>query len=467
MTSKKLPLYNKVHLNKEFNSNSKIVKPSLNRGQWSEEENKLLRNWVSTNGPCKWNKCSLFINGRNAKQCREHWYDFLDPNLTKGNWTLEEDLLIMIFYKKYNGSWKNIIPIFENRSENSIKNRFYSELRKIASQYEINSNRDSKQKLKLNIILKYLDEGIKEAKNNFLKKSNMNEKKLNEYINKIDELIKHLQKGNKHIDLNSIKEKEGINIINLIEDNEEKIIKKSKRKVSKRKKNKKLKVKENDEKTSSLENKKTFEIIIDNKNFEEDDKTDNKILNSEIPLEKEDKKEENKIKENLNNNNLGLNQEYFNNEIKDNNNEYNINQKFIQKNNYNSFKAKPYDKKYDYKRKDTFDELDNNLDTKEEKNTSNINMSNLNNLPINEGSMGIQKDIYNGHIIIPFPSFDKSGNLIINSYSNNNVFKNKKIDEKMKNSSNLSKEYNNILLKNLNVSYDISGIPFFTFIPKK
>ena len=220
MTSKKLPLYNKVHLNKEFNSNSKIVKPSLNRGQWSEEENKLLRNWVSTNGPCKWNKCSLFINGRNAKQCREHWYDFLDPNLTKGNWTLEEDLLIMIFYKKYNGSWKNIIPIFENRSENSIKNRFYSELRKIASQYEINSNRDSKQKLKLNIILKYLDEGIKEAKNNFLKKSNMNEKKLNEYINKIDELIKHLQKGNKHIDLNSIKEKEGINIINLIEDNE-------------------------------------------------------------------------------------------------------------------------------------------------------------------------------------------------------------------------------------------------------
>jgi hypothetical protein len=73
------------------------------------------------------------MKGRSGKQCREHWNNSLNPDLIKGQWTSEEDLLIMIFYKKYGGSWKKIIPIFEKRTENSIKNRFFSQLRKLAS----------------------------------------------------------------------------------------------------------------------------------------------------------------------------------------------------------------------------------------------------------------------------------------------------------------------------------------------
>ena len=89
--------------------------------------------WVSKNGPKNWNFCSNFISGRDAKQCREHWNNYLNPKIIKGNWTAEEDFLLMYFYYKFKGSWKILINAFNGRTENSIKNRFYSELRKIAA----------------------------------------------------------------------------------------------------------------------------------------------------------------------------------------------------------------------------------------------------------------------------------------------------------------------------------------------
>ena len=57
------------------------------------------------------------MKNRTAKQCREHWNNSLDSSLKKGNWTSEEDLLIMKFYKKYK-SWRKMIPMFKNRTEN-------------------------------------------------------------------------------------------------------------------------------------------------------------------------------------------------------------------------------------------------------------------------------------------------------------------------------------------------------------
>ena len=105
----------------------------IKKGQWSAQEDKLLEQWVKINGPKNWEACGRFIQGRKGKQCREHWNNCLNPELIKGDWTSEEDFLIMFFYEKCNGSWKKIIPLFNGRIENSIKNRFYSQLRKYAT----------------------------------------------------------------------------------------------------------------------------------------------------------------------------------------------------------------------------------------------------------------------------------------------------------------------------------------------
>ena len=73
------------------------IKRGLKKGQWSVYEDKLLRQWVKENGPKKWEQCGRFIHGRSGKQCREHWNNCLNPELVKGDWTTEEDFLIMYF----------------------------------------------------------------------------------------------------------------------------------------------------------------------------------------------------------------------------------------------------------------------------------------------------------------------------------------------------------------------------------
>lgn len=47
--------------------------------------------WVSSNGSMKWSECSSVITGRSGKQCRERWFNNLNPDVKKGNWTEYED----------------------------------------------------------------------------------------------------------------------------------------------------------------------------------------------------------------------------------------------------------------------------------------------------------------------------------------------------------------------------------------
>lgn len=110
---------------------TKILRPGLIKGSWSAQENELLREWVRINGPQRWSDCSLIITGRSGKQCREHWFNKLNPELKRGNWTTEEDELIFQLYQKYGTSWSKIEKHLPGRTENAIKNRFYSTLRRI------------------------------------------------------------------------------------------------------------------------------------------------------------------------------------------------------------------------------------------------------------------------------------------------------------------------------------------------
>lgn len=48
-------------------------------------------------------------------------------------WTEEDDKKLFIFFKKYGSKWSNIAKKFKNRTENQVKNRFYSTLRRIAT----------------------------------------------------------------------------------------------------------------------------------------------------------------------------------------------------------------------------------------------------------------------------------------------------------------------------------------------
>ena len=175
-------------------------------GTWDQSEDKKLRDWVKKNGAYNWTVCAEYMKNRTAKQCREHWKNTIDDNLIKGQWTAEEDLLIMKFYEKYE-SWRKMIPMFEKRTENSIKNRFFSQLRKIVvKQRPPNGKKEYGTKYGLDTLKKYLNEGIKQAEKRYFEENkNMTKTDFENYMAQIENLIKNRKKGVKFIDMKSLK----------------------------------------------------------------------------------------------------------------------------------------------------------------------------------------------------------------------------------------------------------------------
>jgi len=94
---------------------TKILKPGLIKGPWSPDEDLVLREWVEAHGPKAWAKCAQVIKGRNGKQCRERWNNALNPSLTRGNWTYEEDVQIFNLYYQYGPKWSQIASIMTGR----------------------------------------------------------------------------------------------------------------------------------------------------------------------------------------------------------------------------------------------------------------------------------------------------------------------------------------------------------------
>jgi len=57
----------------------------------------------------------------------------LNPEVKKGNWTIEEQETIFNHLQIYFTSWSVISKALKGRTENSIKNYFYSSIRRLTS----------------------------------------------------------------------------------------------------------------------------------------------------------------------------------------------------------------------------------------------------------------------------------------------------------------------------------------------
>ena len=109
---------------------SKVVNPDLVKGSWTRQEDELIIEFVRQYGTKNWTKLASFLPGRIGKQCRERWRNHLDPSNNHGPWTPEEDALLISLHSQYGNSWVKIAQRMQGRSDNSIKNRWNSTLRK-------------------------------------------------------------------------------------------------------------------------------------------------------------------------------------------------------------------------------------------------------------------------------------------------------------------------------------------------
>ncbi|CAD8110316.1 unnamed protein product [Paramecium sonneborni] len=130
----------------------KRIKGFKLRRQWTQEEDDKLKNLVKEYG-YHWSKISRLLPNRSGKQIREHYLNQLHPGLNNEPWNKEEDEKIIEIYNTVGGKWSVIQKHLQGRSENSIKNRFYSYLRNkylnIKNPYYIIPKKESLNQTKL------------------------------------------------------------------------------------------------------------------------------------------------------------------------------------------------------------------------------------------------------------------------------------------------------------------------------
>jgi len=108
----------------------KVLDPKLVKGSWTKEEDEQLRGLVGQYGPKNWSTIASHLNGRIGKQCRERWYNHLDPQIRKDPWLPEEDRLIYEFHSKHGNKWSELSKILTGRPSNAIKNHWNSTLKR-------------------------------------------------------------------------------------------------------------------------------------------------------------------------------------------------------------------------------------------------------------------------------------------------------------------------------------------------
>jgi len=105
------------------------IQPYKIRQPWTKDEDKQLMDLVGQYGQ-NWSLISSSIEGRTGKQVRERWLNKLNPEIDRSRFMEKEDENIVELYKKLGPKWKDISKEMKGRTENMVKNRFYSSIKK-------------------------------------------------------------------------------------------------------------------------------------------------------------------------------------------------------------------------------------------------------------------------------------------------------------------------------------------------
>ncbi|KAL9239521.1 hypothetical protein vseg_013834 [Gypsophila vaccaria] len=132
-------------------------KIGVKKGPWTPEEDIILVSYIQEHGPGNWRAVPTNTGLRRcSKSCRLRWTNYLRPGIKRGNFTEQEEKMIIHLQALLGNRWAAIASYLPQRTDNDIKNYWNTHLKKklkkieegqdgqvIASQEGFSSNNSS------------------------------------------------------------------------------------------------------------------------------------------------------------------------------------------------------------------------------------------------------------------------------------------------------------------------------------
>lgn len=112
---------------------------------WSSDEDTMLKSIVERQGNYNWADIATQIPGRNPKQCSERWRHHLAFGVKKGDWSAEEDGIILSTQEQFGNQWSHITRLLVGRTDNDVKNRYHSLRRAMTRNHDPDKKIDYQQ----------------------------------------------------------------------------------------------------------------------------------------------------------------------------------------------------------------------------------------------------------------------------------------------------------------------------------
>ncbi|KAK3138696.1 hypothetical protein QOZ80_5AG0372250 [Eleusine coracana subsp. coracana] len=106
-------------------------KAHTNKGAWTKEEDERLVAYIRAHGEGCWRslpKAAGLL--RCGKSCRLRWMNYLRPDLKRGNFTDDEDELIIRLHGVLGNKWSLIAGQLPGRTDNEIKNYWNTHIKR-------------------------------------------------------------------------------------------------------------------------------------------------------------------------------------------------------------------------------------------------------------------------------------------------------------------------------------------------
>ncbi|XP_062188537.1 transcription factor MYB30-like [Phragmites australis] len=106
-------------------------KEGVKKGPWTPEEDLVLVSYIQEHGPGNWRAVPTRTGLiRCSKSCRLRWTNYLRPGIKRGNFTDQEEKLIVHLQALLGNRWAAIASYLPERTDNDIKNYWNTHLKR-------------------------------------------------------------------------------------------------------------------------------------------------------------------------------------------------------------------------------------------------------------------------------------------------------------------------------------------------